>query len=246
MNSRIPALLIGIILLTAVGGTCQGQILLTGMVADSASMMALPSVNITTKKGDHGTSSDMRGGFTLRASDGDTLVFSRVGYVTRELPVSRVREMVIIFLKEENRMLQAVEIEEEKPSDWQGGVRWNTPWKNTTNSDAFTQTPGFQGIQTFGPGYVFKMPGSGFKKEAQARKRLLEVERENDHAKDYIQMVNSPEVKGKIMQEYGLTEEAYYRLLAIFNERNKDFLYTLDSHALMPMLFQFYADEKKE
>ena len=38
--------------------------------------------------------------------------------------------------------------------------------------------PGFQGIQTFGPGYVFKMPGSGFKKEARAKQRLSEVEAE--------------------------------------------------------------------
>lgn len=211
-----------------------------GMVADSASMQALPLVNIVSKKTSQNTVSNMRGSFTLTANPDDTIIFSRVGYVTKELAVARVKEVVIIFLKEELRMLKAVEIEENKPFPWLKYIA-ESAWRNVTNSNSFTQTPGFQGVQTFGPGYVFKMPGSGFKKEARAKKKLQEVQQENDYARDYIHTVNGPEVKGKIMEDYGLSEEDFYRLLALFNKKNKDFIYKLETHEALPLLFNFYA-----
>jgi hypothetical protein len=89
------------------------------------------------------------------------------------------------------------------------------------------------------------MPGSGFKKEARAKQRLSEVEAENDKARDYIQMVNGPEVKDKLMNQYGLSEKQFYELLARFNQKNGDFIYKLEGYEVLPLLLQFFADEAK-
>ncbi|HEU5148653.1 MAG TPA: hypothetical protein VFT90_18125, partial [Chryseosolibacter sp.] len=78
-----------------------------------------------------------------------------------------------------------------------------------------------------------------------AKQRLREVEAENDKAKDYIHMVNGPEIKGKLMEKYGLSEGQFYELLARFNERNGDFIYKLEGHEVIPLLLEFFADEAK-
>ena len=162
-------------------------------------MYSLPYVNITIKNTGPGTASDLRGSFELKAGEKDTIVFSRVGYQTRMLPADAVNRLVLIFMKEETRMLDAVEIKDHRPA-WLPIPPPVSPWQNPTFNRPFTETPGFQGIQTFGPGHVFKMPGSGFKKEARAKQRLRQLEEENDKARDYIHMVNGPEIKGKLME----------------------------------------------
>lgn len=224
-------------------GVSNAQTILSGMVADSASMQPLPNVNVLNKQTGSRAITDIRGSFAITAGEGDTILFSRVGYHSKTLTFQFVKEVVIIFLKEEHRMLKPVEIGNQNGPSWLPQLPPESAWKNSSYENRGTDVPGARGIQTFGPGYVFKMPGSGFKKEARARKRLAEVEEENDKARDYIHLVNGPEIKGRVMKDHGLSEEDFYRLLAIFNERNKDFLYKLDNHEVVPLLLQFFADE---
>ena len=222
-----------------------GQIALKGMVVDSISMQPLPYVNIVIKTTGPGTVSDLRGSFELKAGEQDTIVFSRVGYHTKTIPAFSVSQRVLIFLKEERRMLDEIVIRDKQPS-WLPELPPVSPWQNQTFNKDFLERPGFQGIQTFGPGYVFRMPGSGFKKEARAKQKLKAVREENDKATDYIHLVNGPEIKDKMMKEYALSEEKYYELLAKFNERNGDFIYKLETFEVIPLLLQFFADEAKK
>lgn len=241
----LPSLLVLVILTTLIPDQAAGQVTLRGMVVDSTSMLPLPYVNIVIKTTGPGTVSDLRGSFKLNAGDQDTIVFSRVGYHTKILPAFSVAQMVLVFLKEERRMLDVIEIKDKQPT-WLPDPPPESVWKNQTYDKDFFETPGFRGIQTFGPGYVFKMPGSGFKKEARAKQRLNEVREENDKATDYIHLVNGPEIKDKMMKEYALSEERYYELLARFNERNGDFIYKLETFEVIPLLLQFFADEAKK
>ncbi len=234
-----------LIFMLLITDSAVAQITLRGMVLDSATMYSLPYVNITIKNTGPGTVSDLRGSFELKAGEKDTIVFSRVGYETRMLPADSVNRLVLIFMKEETRLLDEVEIKDHRPA-WLPPPEPVSPWQNPTFNRHFTETPGFQGIQTFGPGHVFKMPGSGFKKEERAKQRLREVEAENDHARDYIHMVNGPEIKGKLMEQYGLSEEEFYKLLARFNEKNGAFIYKLEGYEVIPLLLDFFADEAKK
>lgn len=222
------------------------QVTLTGMVADSATMQPMLDVNITIKRSGKGTVSDARGYFSLDANGTDTLIFSRVGYYTKVRPVKWVKEVVIIFLTEEHKTLQPVVIESETLMPWLKKLPPESPWKNPTLNKSFTETPGFQGLQTFGPGYVMSGPISRFSKYEKERKKLKVVQRENYKARNYVDIVNDPEVKDKIIKDYNLTEEEYYRLLAIFNEKNKDIIYELQSSELIPLLFMFYGENSKK
>jgi hypothetical protein len=235
-------LLLLIILISLIPDQAVGQLTLRGMVVDSATMQPLPYVNIVVKTTGPGTVSDLRGSFELNAEAQDTIVFSRVGYHTKMLPAFSVAQLVLVFLKEERRMLDEIEIKHKQPA-WLPDPAPVSAWNNPTFNKDFVETPGFQGIQTFGPGYVFRMPGSGFRKEARAKQRLNEVREENDKATDYIHLVNGPEIKDKMMKEYALSEEKYYELLAKFNERNGDFIYKLETFEVIPLLLQFFADE---
>ena len=244
IGKALPKYAVVLLFMILITDSAIAQITLRGMVLDSTSMYSLPYVNITIKNTGPGTVSDLRGSFELKAGEKDTIVFSRVGYQTRMLPAEAVNRLVLIFMKEETRMLDEVEIEDHKPS-WLPTPPPVSPWQNPTFNRPFTETPGFQGIQTFGPGYVLKMPGSGFKKAARAKQRLSQLKAENDKARDYIHMVNGPEIKGELMEKYGLSEEQFYELLARFNEKNGDFIYKLEGHEVIPLFLEFFADEAK-
>lgn len=216
------------------------------MVADSASMEALPMVNLVSTKTGKGTVTDIRGGFQISLSAGDSIIFSRVGYHSKTLPVNEVRKLVIVLLKEEHKILDTVEIQSGAKLSWLPEIPPESAWKNPTQSTRFTDVPGFQGVQTFGPGYVFRGLLSRGTKDEKEKRKLARVQKENYHARDYVSIVNDPDVKGKIMEEHGLSEGQYYDLLALFNERNQDIIYRLETHELIAILLKFYAEHTKE
>jgi len=221
---------------------CSGQVILRGIVVDSSSMQALPNVNIVVKTTGPGTVSDIRGYFELKVGEQDTIVFSRVGYFKKMLTARAVNHIVVIFLKEERRLLDEVEIEDKKPLSWLPVIPAESSWKNPTLNKVFTETPGFQGIQTFGPGYVFKGVFSQFSKEEKEKKKLIKIKEENYRARNYVSLVNDPEVKGRIMKDYLLSEDDYYRILARFNEKNRDIIYRLEEHEVIALLLVFFSE----
>lgn len=246
MNFKTLAAFLGLIIAAAISNVAYGQIALTGMVADSATMEPLPNVNIVSKKTGRGTISDIRGSFSMRASQGDSIIFSRVGYRSKILPVSEVRELVVVVLKEEQRMLETVEILDATGPSWLPKLPPENPWQNRASDRRFSETPGFQGVQTFGPGYVFKDVFSRMSKSEKEKRKLVEVMEDNYGVSDYVNLVNSPEVKGKVMDDYDLTEDEYYNLLAKFNEEYQDNILSLESHEVIALLLKFLADQHEK
>lgn len=64
--------------------------LINGKVTSKFDGTPLPGVNILVKDQNQGTVSDVDGNYSLSVSDGDILVFSFIGYVQKEIPVSSV------------------------------------------------------------------------------------------------------------------------------------------------------------
>jgi hypothetical protein len=224
----------------AIGAHSQTPV--TAMLADSVSKQPLYNVNITIKNSNKGTASDIHGRFSITANDSDTLIFSRVGYISKTLNVKEVRELFVIFLAEENKVLSPIVIEDKEVLPWLPKLPPKSPWENSTANNSFTEGPGFRGVQTFGPGYILPGPISRFSKYERERKKLVKTKEENYRSRNYVQIVNDPEVKGKIMKENNLTEERYYTLLALFNEKNKDVIYLLEGDDLIALLVIFYAE----
>lgn len=216
-----------------------------GMVVDSATMVALPNVNVRVNSSQRVTVTDIRGQFALKVAQNDTLIFSRVGYGTRKIPVKRFLEGPVVFLAEARTILAPVEINATNRPAWLPQLPPESPWRNRTQDQRLLNTPGLPTVQTFGPGYVLKGPFSRFSKDArEQRKRKAQANR--GWVKSYVSIVNAPEVKGKIMKDFNISEETYYKLLARFNEKYKDMVDRLDEPELISLLLSFYGQETRD
>jgi hypothetical protein len=213
-----------------------GQTLVTGMVADSASFAPLTAVSIQVKGKTYGAISDARGFFKIQVSESDTLLFSMVGYNSKMLTVTRLRTSPVVYLAEETRILKTIEINADVLIPGLDQMKIDN-WQNPSMS--FSKTPGFQGIETFGPGYV--MRGSELVHDHEARK-LKALKKTNEKVGDYVEWVNSPEIKDKLMKDFNISQDEYYRLLATFNQKNQDIIYELGKEEVTSLLFRFFSE----
>jgi TonB-linked SusC/RagA family outer membrane protein len=82
-----------------------GWLTISGTVTDENDK-PLAGANVVVKGNNRGTTTDMKGQFSLQAEEGSTLVISSVGYITQELPASGTP--LTIRLKENSKMLEEV------------------------------------------------------------------------------------------------------------------------------------------
>lgn len=76
----------GLLLLTfLIPATIFGQTTVTGTVTDEANALPLPGVNIIVKGTTTGASTDFDGIYSITVNDGDILVFSYIGYASKEV-----------------------------------------------------------------------------------------------------------------------------------------------------------------
>jgi TonB-linked SusC/RagA family outer membrane protein len=80
---------------------------ITGTVTSEDDFSALPGVSIIVKGTNRGTSTDSLGKFSISASTGELLVFSFLGFKSRELPVSSAH-MEVTLTNSEQRMEDVV------------------------------------------------------------------------------------------------------------------------------------------
>ncbi len=216
------------------------------MVADSATLRPLQYVNIQLVNESRGTTSDEKGYFWMAADDNDTLAFSMVGFFPKRYRVGEIKERFVIYMTEEIKTLQPVVIDANVLIPGLQQMKGESAWRNLTQDPRFINTPGFQGLQTFGPGVVMGGPISRFSKYYKERKKLVQIKLENENAKGYAELVNDVAVKGEIMKVYGITEAEYYNGLAQFNEKNKDIIYKLRPDELTSLLVIFFGELKNK
>lgn len=104
MNKKIPRLLLVFFTLFCTYAFAQTHSV-SGAVTD-ANGMPLPGVNVQVKGTSVGNSTDFDGKYQLNASDGDVLVFSYVGFKTREITVSG--DTLNVSLEEDTNALDEV------------------------------------------------------------------------------------------------------------------------------------------
>jgi hypothetical protein len=224
----------------------EGQQLITGMVADSATMQPMMNVNIKVKRSTQVTVTDFRGFFSIHADDFDTLIFSSVGYFTKQKQARIIKDVIVVFLTEQTKLLKAITIDAEHTVPWLPKLKPASPYRNNTYDQRTLNMPGFQGFQTFGPGIVFGGPFSRFSKSVKEKKKLDVVHEENYKARTYVDIVSDTSVRNKLIRDNHLTEDEYYRLLALFNQKNKDIIYELEANELISILILFFSENAKK
>ena len=211
----------------------------TGIVLDSTTLSPLPNVTVKIKSSATGTISDEFGYFTIRATLFDTLVVSSVGYITVNFAVKKLDEHLVIHLPEGSHMLKPITVYDHIELRGVHRLPKQSKWANPTNA------PLYGTIQTFGPGYTIRGPFSHFSKSEKEKRKLKGLRVDNVKARTYIEIVNSSEVKDSLMNKYSLTEEAYYEILAKFNNANPRSM-SLDFKSLTYALFHFFEMDRKK
>jgi TonB-linked SusC/RagA family outer membrane protein len=87
----------------------SAQITLKGRVISSDDNQPLPGVGVTIKGSTSGTQTDVNGNFSLQANAGQVIVFSAVGYVSKQITVGTVTNLRII-LDVNSKQLQGVTV----------------------------------------------------------------------------------------------------------------------------------------
>lgn len=85
----------------------ESPIIIKGTVREESGE-ALPGVSVHLKGSIRGTATDATGHFSIAAKEGEVLVFSFIGFLSQEVPVSNNSTLVDIVLKTNAKMLEEV------------------------------------------------------------------------------------------------------------------------------------------
>ena len=217
MVKAIIFMRLGVVLLFLYGAVhAQSPEPVRGIVVDSVSLHALPSVNIQIKHGIIGTVTDENGGFTIEADPGDTLVFTLVGYKRLELPLYGY-EPGMIRMSERYTLLKAVTIDEYRAGNLYEGMF------DEQNARLKKNIPFY------------------FSKAKKEKIKVQSLREENLRVKTYVDVVvNDPKFKSTLMEKYALTEVEYYELLTAFNETHYRVMYYLTRAELLSLINAFF------
>ena len=198
-----------------------GQTLYRGIVVDSASVTALNDVHVKIKNSARGVTTNTNGIFVIEALPTDTLLFTRVGYTYFELPLLFEEASLFIRLSEQVNLLKEITIKANRlqPS-------------TITRSARKLPTPMSAEVGIFSPIDYF----SRWQKE---KRRLLKLIQENDRTITYLQVVSDQETRELLMDEFSLTENQYYDLLAKFNQQSGAVQYSTDPDEIITSLKNF-------
>ena len=100
----LPKLIVIFSLLVVTASHAQTTIIKGNVIDTSGS---LPGVNVIIKGGEKGTLTDFNGQYQITARSTDTLVFSYMGYKTKEVPIAN-RAVINVALEEDTTQLKEI------------------------------------------------------------------------------------------------------------------------------------------
>jgi hypothetical protein len=218
--TRKPGLVI--LLLTLLLSEAAAQTTFRGMVIDSVTVDALPGVHVKIKNSAKGTITDAQGVFVIQAQRTDTLLLTLVGYHTLEIPLLLEEDAMILRLRENVTMLKGITISSTRlqANTVTRTARVNVP-KPLANASPVTS------------------PFDYFSRWQREHRKLQRLIRENDRTITYLRVVSDQEIRESMMEQFELTENRYYDLLAQFNEQSGDLKYSRDPEEIVSALKSF-------
>lgn len=215
--------------------TSYSQKLISGIVVDSTSLNILQGVNVKVKGTNRGTASNESGIFTVLATEIDTLIFSFVGYSKSILPVSSQEETLFVRMQEATTLLKEITINDSK-------FYFNL--KHVESPALKAAKPikaGDNSMPTSGIGFAGSVNFSYFSKLEKEKRKLQKIMAENEKLRPYLEIVNDPGLKAEIMERYTLSEEKFYELLSMYNERNKEVMYSANPGVILNSLLLHFS-----
>ncbi|QOI97234.1 MAG: carboxypeptidase-like regulatory domain-containing protein [Flammeovirgaceae bacterium] len=197
----------------------RAQLLYRGIVVDSVTLAALPGAHIRIKNSETGTRTNDKGVFSIVAKPADTLVISMIGYNPLELSLLFEESGILIRLTEKVNILNEVTV---------------TASRITEITRTYRAPPKPLEVSALGNPFDY------FSKWQREKRKLLKVVDENNRTFVYVQVVNDPEVRERLMDEFNLTEPEFYAMLAEFNKQSGNLVYSTDSRQIIEAIKNFF------
>lgn len=210
-------------LLLAFAAQAQKTVTISGLIVDSATLVALPNAYVKLKGSGAGTMAGAGGVFKINAPVFDTLVFSCIGYETFSYPVLLSEEDVLIRLQESVIILPEVTTVGTRIQETKYEERRPIKTPNETL---------FEGLGS---------PFTYFSKTEKEKRKVIKVRQENTRIRTYVEVVNDPDLKKDIMNEFSIDEATYYRMLGKFNQENRYAQYLEDEAQIRETLSNYFA-----
>ena len=103
---NFKAMLVGLCFLLLPSWSIAQQVFIKGVVYDDQNVPAI-GVNVVKKGSNEGVITDLNGQFEIRASQGDVLIFSYIGFATQEITCDG-QPNIVVRLKEDTEVLEEV------------------------------------------------------------------------------------------------------------------------------------------
>lgn len=199
------------------------QQVVKGIVVDSATFAPLPYVSVQVKNKGVGTSTDIKGNFSVIASQTDTLILSLLGYERLEIPLFDY-EASMIRMAERATLLKSITVTDDRMDNPYEGLFDDQ--NRELNKRLKKRIPFY-----YNKGKKDKI------KAGRWREQTL-------HVQTYLNLVvNNPATKADLMKKYSLTEQQYYTILTRFNEKYYNIMYFLTTAELASLLNRFFETE---
>ncbi|WP_109618140.1 SusC/RagA family TonB-linked outer membrane protein [Sediminitomix flava] len=104
-RTKLQKLVLVSLLMTCLGAVYGQEVIISGTVSDNE--FSLPGVNVSVKGTSSGTITDMEGRYKLNVAKGDVLVFSYVGYLSKEVEVGN-STVIDVSLEQDVEILDQV------------------------------------------------------------------------------------------------------------------------------------------
>ncbi|MBL7859032.1 MAG: carboxypeptidase-like regulatory domain-containing protein [Cyclobacteriaceae bacterium] len=203
----------------------QKTVTITGMVVDSTSLVAIPSVHISSTRTNKGTVVDAKGNFRITTVVFDTLVFTSIGYKTLQYLLLVDEEDILIRLTENVIILPELTTQSTRLQEKVYAER------------AKVVTPSLaEGIGS---------PFTYFSKKEKEKRTLIKVREENVRIRTYVEVVNDPEFKQGILADFSISEEEYHKILVKFNTVNRQAQYLSSESEIIEQLTAFFRIESR-
>jgi len=214
----------------------------SGRVLDSLTRLAIPFVAIANHPKGLGAFTDDRGDFTIKASVGDTLTITIVGYMPKQRVITD-HDDILVLLNENPQLLKPITVygsfKPQGQSQWAKAITLPKMFRNPAGPGS-----GYA-IETFGPGIVLNGVFSMFSKSEKEKKKLKRDREDLSATQLYRNTITDPEVKTFIMKTFSLTETEYNKKIEQFNKTWPEASHVKTKDEIMTMLVNFFAQKKE-
>ncbi len=169
--------------------------------------------------------------FTILATERDTLIFTYIGYAREKLPVYLEEETMFVRMREESILLKEVVV---KDRFMLLNERYIT--SPTLQSAKPLKAAGFSPQGGVGVNFSY------FSKQEKEKRKLAKIMAENEKVRVYMEMINDSDLKDEIMARFKINEEKFFDLLAVYNEKHKDIMYSSNSGLILNSLLTYFQE----